>query len=644
MYLPKLNRHNTKNVVTECFKGINRVGGEENEFYDTLNLTSKAYPALSSLPESYELDSINTGGVTDPVFFLNRKVGCITSFREDTPDICKLIYGNEAVTNLYFPLGATQANAVNFNGKTLFAKGDTAYEFDPDYKTFTTALTRVGYNVNITPTHEIPELNKATLSLSFVYEDMSEIGAIYQELTEFPSNAELNDLCVKKLECYRLIFKGTEDSQNVWQPVVSLRLRLEIGDCFRNYKAGDYIRLSGLKYWNWAVRELEALNRFLRIDEIDSEGRFICAGLPLFEDFNMILGKMEYPTNDIPGYNHPVINNTGNNLPLLSGNISACMPELDMLCLGANRVWGCSSERGEIYASELGSARNWSVFEGLSSDSYTLSIGSPGAFSACCNFRGSPVFFKENEIIVISGSRPASFALNSYNARGVSRKSPNGLCVAENGIYYLGYDGVYFFNGSSSVCISEKTGEQLKRISGGRLAYHNGMLYLCGEKDAESISYVYDVNRGVWHRCSGERVIAFLSYPDAPLKVVQRGEESVITTVTDVIPLDYELTGAALQKKSWMWESVDISHGTTDKKYVRRISLDMLCDEPSELYISYDGGAFHHIGHFPPHPRGSRKVYIYPMRCSVFRLRMEGEGRMKLHNITKEVEEAPENG
>ncbi len=645
MYLPKLNKHTTKSIVINSFKGINKgVVGEENEFYDTENLTSKAFPALTSAPESYELECINTGSVIDPIFFLNGKVGCITSFREDAPDICKFIYGGEAITNFYFPQGATQANKVNFNGKTLLAKGATAYEFDPDYKTFTTALSRVGYEIDISPTYETSEYNKPTLSLSFVYEDMTEIGKVYQETTDFPSEAEVNDLCIKKLECYRLIFKGTEASQNIWQPVVSLRLRLEIGDGYRNFKVGDYIRLSKFKYWNWAVRELEALNRFVRIDGVDGEGRFVTASLTLFEDYNMILNKMEYPTNDIPGYNRPIINNSGNSLPLLSGNVSACMPELDMLCLGANRVWGCNSKRGEIYASELGSARNWSVFEGLSSDSYCLTVGSPGDFTACCNFRGSPIFFKEKEIIVISGSRPSSFALNSYNVCGVSRYSPNGLCVTENAVYYLGYDGVYLYNGSSSACISGKIGDSLRRLQKGVLACHGGMLYVCGEKEGKEVSYVYDTKQDVWHRCSGERVIAFLGYPDALLKVIQKGEESLITTVTDAIPLEYELKGAALKKKSWMWESVDISYGTTDKKYVRRISLDMLCDEASQLYISYDGGTFVHIGHFPPHPRGSRRVYIYPKRCSVFRLRMEGEGRMTLHNITKDVEEASENG
>lgn len=646
MYLPELNLYNIKKRVNDRFGGINKKSiDSENEFSDTMNICSDSYPALSSAPSVYELDSIDTGYGNNPLFFRNRKVGCIADFREDTPEICKLIYGGDALCTFEFRSGGGKANMLNFNGKTVIAKGDTAYEFDPMYTNPLLALSKIGCDINISATHTSPEFNEPTLCLSLVYEDMSEIRNIIQGTGDFPDDAVTDDLFIKNLECYRLIFKSEDEyTEDVWQPVVSFRLKLELGDGYRNFKEGDYIRLKDLEYWNWAIRYFKELDRFVRIDAVDSNKCYITEAIPVFEDYNMILLRMEYPSGEIHGYGVPVVNNPGNKLCLLGGNISACMPEIDMMCQGANRIWACNSEKREIYASELGSSRNWSVFEGLSSDSFCVSVGSPGDFTACCSFRGEPIFFKENEMIVITGSRPSSFTLNSRSLHGVPRHSPNGVCVCDDAMYFMAYDGVYLYDGSRVVCISGSLGDEMRGIRDSVLCVCENKLYVCGKRDDENICYVYDTAREIWHRRSSYRIIGFLTYPDTALQVVHDGSFSTLYTTTENIPVDYELNGARLADQIWFWESTDISFGTADKKYVRRISVDAECDGISELFISYDGGKFIRIGRLTPHRRGGRKFSVFPRRCDSFRLRMEGKGKMKLYGITKETEEVSENG
>ena len=314
------------------------------------------------------------------------------------------------------------------------------------------------------------------------------------------------------------------------------------------------------------------------------------------------------------------------------------MPSMDLICTGANRVWGCSSDNREIYASELGNARNFSVFEGLSGDSYAVTVGSEGDFTACCNYLGSPVFFKEKEMIVISGSRPASFTLNSYSVRGVPKHSPEGVCVSGDLLYYISSDGVYVYNGSSAVCISDDLGDEIKVLRSVMLFGDGDMLYLSALKEDEPVQYTYDIKHRIWHRSDTERVVGCIKYPDAALSVCYDGEKASIITLDRGIPADYPLVGAEELCKEWHWETGDISY-CEDKKYLRKISLDTSCTGECRLYVSYDGEDFCELGCFSPHQRGTRKITVFPKRCDYFRLRMEGEGEMTLYAVTRETEE-----
>ena len=81
------------------------------------------------------------------------------------------------------------------------------------------------------------------------------------------------------------------------------------------------------------------------------------------------------------------------------------IPQMDFVVQAQNRLWGCryhdaesyqDKSINEIYACKLGDARNWNVFQGLSTDSYTASCGTMGKFTGAANVNGYPVFFKEN--------------------------------------------------------------------------------------------------------------------------------------------------------------------------------------------------------------------------------------------------------
>ncbi len=646
MYLPELNKRSIKKQRIDRFGGINRGKViEEGMFSDALNLSSRFHPALAGMPRRYELDSHELESAGTPLFFLDGDIYHIAPTRSDITSVYSLYKGDSKLLSFEFSEGACLGNIASFNSKTLFIKKNKAYEFDASYPSVLTGFFDMGYTLDVMPAHANSDYNERTLRLSVVYEDMTEVGnfSTGAENAEFPKNAEVGDMFARYLEYYRLIHKDSSDSaKNIWQPVTSVRLRLDIGDGYRRFKPGDYVRLSDLKYWNWAVRHLFALDRFVRIESVDDNKRFVTESFPVFEDMDKILSEMSYPTNDI-GYGDVIIDNPGNSLPLLSGSVSGCMPTMDFICTGANRVWGCSNDNREIYASELGNARNFCVFEGLSGDSYAVTVGSDGDFTACCNYLGSPVFFKENEMIVVTGSRPASFALNSYSGRGVPKHSPNGLCVTGDVLYYISSDGVYSYNGSSSVCISDDLGDCIGELRSAILFGDGDILYLSALREDKSVQYTYDIKRRIWHRADTERVIGFIKYPDAALAVCYNGKKASLVTLDRGIPRDYILTGAREIKYDWYWETGEISY-STDKKYLRKLTLDTSCEGESRLYISYDGDDFIETGSFPSHSRGSLRITVFPRRCDYFRLRMEGEGDMMLYAITRETEEVSENG
>ncbi len=641
MYLPEINKRSIKKQHLDRFEGIDRGKVyDDGRFYDTYNLSSRFYPCLSGIPRRYELDSYELNSAGIPLFFLCGDIYHIAPMRSDVPDIYSLFKGERKLLDFQFSENACRANIIGFNSKSLLIKKDKAYEFDPKHPSPLTGFFDMGYTLNVEPVYVNTDYNKRTLRVSVVYEDMSEVGSFGAgtENSEFPKDAEVGDMFAGYLEYYRLIYKDPSDpSKNIWQPVTSVRLRLDVGDGYRRFKAGDYVRLSELKYWNWAVRQLSALDRFVRIETVDDDKRFITEPIPVFEDMDRILSAMSYPTNDI-GYGEVIIDNPGNSLPLLSGSVSACMPSMDFICTGANRVWGCSNENREIYASELGNARNFSVFEGLSGDSYAVTVGSEGDFTACCSYLGSPVFFKEGEMIVISGSRPASFTMNSYSVRGVPKHSPDGVCVTGDVLYYVSSDGVYAYNGSSAVCVSDDLGDEVSELRCAVLFGDGDMLYLSALKEDMPIQYTYDIKRRIWHRADTERVIGCIKYPDASLAACYDGEKATLVTLDRGIPRDYPLTGATALDNEWYWETGDISY-STDKKYLRKLSLDTSCEGESRLYISYDGEDFIEAGSFSPHTRGSRRITVFPRRCDYFRLRMEGKGDMMLYAITRETEE-----
>ncbi len=170
------------------------------------------------------------------------------------------------------------------------------------------------------------------------------------------------------------------------------------------------------------------------------------------------------------------------------------------------------------------------------------------------------------------------------------------------------------------------------------------MLFISGKLNDKWIRYSYDPTHRLWHSSATERVTGYLRFSDATLEVTRKGDCSVLKTMYNGIPSEYGTEYISALEPVWSWESTDISYRTPDKKYLRRLTIDSSCDTEAEIYISYDGNEPIHICSSPPHTRTSRRIHIFPRRCDRFRVIMEGRGKMILYSVTKDTEEASEDG
>ena len=71
------------------------------------------------------------------------------------------------------------------------------------------------------------------------------------------------------------------------------------------------------------------------------------------------------------------------------------IPDMDFICESENRLWGCSNDAQTIYASSMGDPTNFYVYEGLSTDSYALAVGTEGDFTGCCKLTSSVLFWQD---------------------------------------------------------------------------------------------------------------------------------------------------------------------------------------------------------------------------------------------------------
>ncbi|MBR5571114.1 MAG: hypothetical protein IKV99_00530 [Oscillospiraceae bacterium] len=310
------------------------------------------------------------------------------------------------------------------------------------------------------------------------------------------------------------------------------------------------------------------------------------------------------------------------------------MPNMDFVTEAGNRLWGCrygvaanGAVVNEIYACKLGDFKNWNSFMGVSTDSWVASVGTDGQFTGAVTHLGYPVFFKETCLHKVYISSAGAHQIQDTSCRGVQKGCHRSLAIVNEVLYYKARSAVCAYDGSLPVEISAALGEVQY---GEAAAGGHGNLYYISMKDAENYHmFCYDTAKNMWHREDNTRADAFcacrgelyyIDHKDGHIKQVSGGEGPV----------------------RWMAETGLIGITLPDQKYVSRLLLRaaMEVGATASVYGQYDSsGVWEQLCALTGTSLRSFLVPVRPKRCDHMRLRIEGEGDIKLYSITKTIEQ-----
>lgn len=301
-------------------------------------------------------------------------------------------------------------------------------------------------------------------------------------------------------------------------------------------------------------------------------------------------------------------------------------PDMDFVCEHDNRLWGCSSENREIYCCKLGDPLNWYSYEGLSTDSYAVTIGSDGPFTGCASYLGYIMFFKENRVHKVLGSRPSNFSVSTNSIRGPEEGSPKGLKSVNELLYYKGRTDILANAGSIPESISYALGET--EYSGAVLGYFKNKLYISMKSTEGYTMFVYDTKRGLWYKEDNVQAL-FMTELNGQLYYIDAADNTLKT-----------IEGKDTEYIKWYGEFGEFTGNVENKKFVGRLNINAAIAEKSymDIYISYDNyEEWKKICTIHRMTRKSINIPIVPRRCDRFKIKIAGEGNVKIYRITKQL-------
>lgn len=403
--------------------------------------------------------------------------------------------------------------------------------------------------------------------------------------------------------------KQYSESMGMWMPLGETYVRISCAGIGKNFEAYDGVTLSGF--------ENEDLN-----------GSHIIRDKG--DDFITVTGIIP----DTITQTAPI-------------KVERRLPQMDFVIESGNRIWGCNSEKNEIYASKLGDPKNFDSFMGISTDSYAVTVGTDGEFTGAVSFRGYIIFFKEHCIHKIYGQNPP-YTVNTSYIRGVQKGSHKSLCVVNETLYYKSPNGICAFEGGVPVDISEALGgvyytDAVAGVLGNKY-------YICmSDKNGQRILFNYDEARSIWHKEDKLDVRAFhnhngnlyfIAVCDGVKRLCLADGENVYGNFSG------ELSGW-LPEEDFYWSCETGIWGLTipENKYYSNITLCLSGEKGARIHIDFqtdESGKWERQMSFSANELGSAVLPFTTPRCRFLRIRIRGKGKGRVYLITRAVEAGSE--
>lgn len=396
MKLPEIDVIATERDMVSAFLGYNHNDttnqNAPNQFYDMQNLSSDAYPSLAPRAKRakvIEMDSISGMYAGEKLAYVSKgklfydfnEVKGLTltegekkivgmgaylvifpdnvMYNTNTGDIEEMGFSYETKNDVMFRISKADGSDINCYVGSVEPEDKELYPYWLDTSS-DTAVMKLWSNTNqawnsVSATYvkiqEMPELQiKAASGYETItvntYEQPDEQDAVKGNYWYDPSDETL-------YQC-----SGTE-----WVEVEDYKvIKQGFGESMKEY---DGVDISG------ADKQAEDFNTTMIIYGVGVD-YVVVAG---------VLGRGMY------------VQRTG------SVQFKRIIPEMDYVCELDNRLWGCSSTANELYACKLGDPKNWYSYAGVLSDSYAVTIGSPGDFTGAVAYGGYILFLRKTAFI-----------------------------------------------------------------------------------------------------------------------------------------------------------------------------------------------------------------------------------------------------
>lgn len=312
------------------------------------------------------------------------------------------------------------------------------------------------------------------------------------------------------------------------------------------------------------------------------------------------------------------------------------LPRLDHVCVLDNRLWGCrygmqagsTAAVNEIYCSKLGDFKNFTT--GTTADAaWSASVGTYGKWTGCIAIGGRVLFFKEDKMLRVSGTKPANFQIAEIADVGLQSGCEKSMQIIDGVLYYKSRDGIYTYDGSLPTRISDKLGDA-QRAETAVAGSIYGKYYVA----LDGVLYVYDTYTGLWHKEDRQNIRYFTRYGGSLYAAV---DQDIVCLVgeADTIFAAAEPEGTFV----WSCESGDLGLESPYQKYYKRVlicasggfgadmTVSMIPDgsEPISADFTFDGF-------------GTVVFPVVTPRCDHMRVKISGHGAVRIYSLSYETE------
>ena len=297
------------------------------------------------------------------------------------------------------------------------------------------------------------------------------------------------------------------------------------------------------------------------------------------------------------------------------------VPDLEYICESNYRLWGVKGNTilGSKYADPL----NFFCYDGLSSDSYYVDVGSDGAFTGCMPYSGHICFFKENVLHKLYGSKPSNYQLLTSHVYGVQAGCERSLCLVNEQLLYKGVNGVYAYAGGVPELMTTCFGQ--RRFSDASAACDGERYYISMRSGETWHLYTYDVLKGIWLEEDNVQAVDMAAYggdvyllcPDGLWRVDRQGSKNVEWSAT-LCPFNETMDERKGYSKFSM--RVDMAAGAW-------LSVDLMTDHDHgwrQIYTTHNERA------------RTISVPIIPTRCDSVSIRVRGKGDCTIKAFVRE--------